>query len=462
MRFPWGITIVAAVAAGALTLIAGSLLLNPPRDLIVRASFAPETISPNADGVDDVTVFEYELSEPAFVTTTFAANDGTVFVFREDAFRDPGSHRVLFSGVVDGFTLPDDDVAGTIMRRLMPEGAYTWELQAETESGETMSTSGSLTLESVEGELPQLIEFSVFPQTFTPNQDGIDDRVQINVVANKDHEELDLYLLNENDERVPVIRREELRNEGEAGRHVFDYEGGVDIGADPPADGDYTVIAEIRDAEGQITRQEAPLSIQFGGKPRAEIRAQAVGATVVFDANPYDEAFFTDAETTGQLVDAPGDPEDFNLLPVTMAVGDLLVFKLTVENYGPAPIRTSGPVPGTVYDQTQLAASLGEFEQSGVWRVGLQCETSEVSYPWRWGLGDEDTLTTQYDAATDNTYLYLDPGASAVVWGAIRMTEYNEFVNPMTCWAGLIHEDVAVVNSVVGIREVELAQIDGN
>ncbi|HRF97519.1 MAG TPA: hypothetical protein PLZ51_20065, partial [Aggregatilineales bacterium] len=70
---------------------------------------------------------------------------------------------------------------------------------------------------------------------------------------------------------------------------------------------------------------------------------------------PYDEQYASSIDGVGALVEKPTSPDDANLLPITMRVGDLLIFSLTVENYGATPIRTTGPQPGTVYDQTQLA-----------------------------------------------------------------------------------------------------------
>ena len=146
-----------------------------------------------------------------------------------------------------------------------------------------------------------------------------------------------------------------------------------------------------------------------------------------------------------------------------MPVGDLLVFRLTVENYSPAPIRTTGPAPGTVYQQDQVAASVDAYESSGAWRVGIQCETSSQPYPWRWAIGNEDTLQ-QETAANGDVFYYLLPGERSVVWGAIRMTDLIEAQNPQYCWAGLIHEDVEITlqNSNVGPREIELVTTEGD
>lgn len=459
MRYPIGLIVVAAALAVALVVSGGVLLLDPPRDLIVSATFEPETISPNADGEDDITRFSYEISRPALVSLIFTAENGDEFVFRDRQPRDAGRYNVLFSGVVDGFTLPDEDIPGEVVRRLIPDGVYTWRLTVEPQDGgDPAEQTGTLTVQDGAAELPVLTEFTVQPDSFSPNQDGIADRTQINVFVNVDHEQLNVFLLNEDGERLPVVRREEGRRTGEAGRHLYDYEGGVDIGADPPPDGVYTVVAEVRDAVGQITRRTASLEIRDGGKPRAEIRGQNVGATVVFVARPYDERYFSDSEAWGERIAMPEDPGDTSALPVTMPLGDVLVFKLTVDNYGPTPIRTTGPPPGTVYQFSQRASSLGALEQSGVWRVGIDCETAEESYRWRWGLGDADTLQTVEDPVTGNTYLYLPPGEQIVVWGGIRMTEFNPFANPQVCWAGLIHEDVAITlrNNNVGRREVQI------
>ena len=297
------------------------------------------------------------------------------------------------------------------------------------------------------------------PDEFTPNQDGVNDRVFINVELAKAVEDLTVYLVDEESNRSYVARREEGREVGEPGRHVFDYDGGIDIGADPPPDGEYTVIAEARDAEGQVIVRTATLSIRDGGKPRAEIVSQPTGVDVVFDVAEWDDRYQSTIDGPGAMIAVPDDPQSLSQTAITMPVGDLLVFKLTIFNYGAAPIRTTGPPPGTVYEQTQVAASFAEYERSGAWRVGLQCETSTESYPWRWSIGTPDILETASDPTNDNVYFYLPPGEKSVVWGAVRMTDLVDTQNPQDCWAGLIHEDVEVSlqNSNVGRREIELA-----
>lgn len=456
MRFPIWLTLIAAAATLALVLAIGVLALQPPRPLLVSASFSHERISPNADGIDDVAEFQYEVTRNAFVTLTFTNADGVEFIFRDAERRIAEQYALLFSGVVDGFVLPGETVAGEVVRRLLPDGVYTWTLRAVAQDdGEIMEKTGTLEIVDADDALPDITTFEIGPQEFTPNQDGINDRTWINVFVTKEAD-LSVFMIGADGERVFIARREEGRQIGEAGLHAFDYEGGIDIDADPPPDGTYTVVAEARDAVGQIVRQSGQLTIRDGGKPRAEIMGQPTGVDVVFEVMPYDERFFSSTDGLGDRVPVPSDPASLARTTINVPQGDLLVFRLTVQNYGPTPIRTTGPPPGTVYQQTQRAASMGEFDQSGAWRVGIDCETEIVDYPWRWAIGDESNLTHWTDPVTGNTYYYLPPGEQSVVWGAIRMTEVIEARNPQDCWAGLIHEDVAVSlqNSNRGRREV--------
>lgn len=457
MRLPIWLTLFAAAVTLVLVLLAGRMILQPDRPLIVSAGFAGEVINPNADGVNDVVEFSYEISRNALVSLILEDADGREYLFRQDERRVAGEYAVLFSGVVAGYTLPGEEIAGEVLRRVIPDGEYTWRLRAVADDEEAEIT-GTLTVADADTDLPEMIEFTVGPARFSPNQDGIDDRVFVNIYVTKEAQ-LSVFLVDEAGVRSYIARREEGREEGEAGRHVFDYDGGVEIGADPPPDGTYTVIAESRDRVGQIIQRTAELTIIDGGKPRAEIYSQPTGPTVAFIAQPYEDRFFSSVDGLGDLIAEPEGPETLSLSGVTVPVGDMLVFKLTVWNYGSTPIRTTGPPPGTVYQQTQLDASVGEYQQAGAWRVGIQCETSELSYPWRWAIGTEDDLTTEVDPRTGNTYSYLMPGERSVVWGGIRMTDLIETFNPQDCWAGLIHERVEMTlqNTNVGRREVLLA-----
>jgi hypothetical protein len=457
----WFTVVVAAITLGAV-LVAGQAVLQPNAPLITQAGFSLETITPNADGDTDVTEFSYSLSRNARVSLLLESEEGTQYFFRKDESRIPNTYRVLFSGVVDGYTLPDDKIDGDVLRRLVPDGRYTWRLRAVSESGETDERTGTLVVERGNSPLPEMLNFTVSPNIFSPNQDGIDDRTQMNVYLPKPAE-LTIYLLGPDGQQIFVPETNSDRKLGEAGRHYFDYDGGIDLGVEPPPDGTYTVIAEAHDLEGQVVQQQTTLTIQTSGDPQAEIAPQPIGVDVIFDVQPYDERYFTSAAQNGDLISEPNVTQDLGFEAITMPLNDMLVFKLTVANYGKVPIRTSGPWPGTVYQQDQVWGAMGIYEQSGSWRVGIQCSTNSTSWPWRWAVGSPDTLVTE-KSADGNTYYYLPAGANSIVWGAVRMTDLIKARNPQQCWAGLIHEDVEVSirNSRVGARDITLVDLSAS
>ena len=453
---------LSAILFAAAAILVGVLAFNPPRPLITYVRFSSETLSGNADGFEDVVEITYELTQNARITLEFIAETGQIFTFRDAAARAKGEYSLLFSGVVTADPNQSYPAVGEVLRHTLPDGRYEWVFSAfldESESAETemQQVNGFIDLQDGDQSLPDIVEFSVSPREFTPNQDGIADRVQINLFLIK-AAQLDVYLESEDGSRIFIPERQEGREPGEAGRAIFDYEGGVDIGADPPADGAYVVTAIARDAVGQVIQRRADLNISAGGKPRAEISGQPSGVTVVFDHIPYEEEYHSVDQRGGFRIPPPTNPNSLTLTALAMPLGDVLVFRLTIENYGRTPIRTAGPWPGTVYEQNQRAASLGWFEEAGAWRVGLDCDTAPSDYPWRWAVAPLDQLEAQTDEQTGITYYYLPPGESAVVWGGVHMTELIERQNPQTCFAGLIHEQVAITieNQRVGPREIEL------
>jgi hypothetical protein len=450
-----GFALLALLVVGVI----GYVILRPPGPLLSHAGFDKTQISPNADGVDDLTTIRYSLSRPAQVSIYLENTSGDRYYFRQNEQRDSGDYDVLFSGIVDGYTLPGENIPGTIERRLIPSDHYTWVIEAVS-SSKTDRASGTLDIVNADSALPIISAFEINPAVFTPNQDGIRDRTSINVYLEKPAN-LSVYLEDANGLRYYMIEREGGRDPGDMGSHEYDYDAGVDQDMDPPPDGTYPVFAVAQDAEGQRIVRQGELTLVDGGLPRAEIMAQATGATVFFDDIPYDEKYYTTVTVQGDKVTYPEGVAS-EVTTLTMLQGDLLVFKLTVQNYGTTPIRTAGPFPGTVYDFNQTVASLGAYQESGAWRIGINCDTAYSDFPWRWALGPMDDLTAVYDAEADKTYYYLQPGQRAEVWGAIRMSEIRKARNPQDCWAGLIHEDVGIppFQSRVGARQIKLDPVD--
>lgn len=385
------------------------------RPLLYDVSFSADRITPNADYDTDIVQIEYRLGRAAEVSIYLLDAEGNRYTFRDHAPRAPSGdepYSVYFSGVVEGYSLPGEEFDGfAVTRRVLQDGVYTWVMEAVDETGHTASATGTLTVADADTSLPELLNFTVMPPVFTPNRDGISDRAQMEVYVTKEHTSLTVYLLGEDEIRYHVPEDERSPSApGERGAHHFDYDAGVDLGADPPPDGDYVVWAEAEDAVGQHTVATATLTIRNGGVPR------------------------------GYILNGEVEWSSTSIL-----IGETLYFTVTIENDSPTYMRTSGPMPGTVYDSTQNYASLGETIQSGVFRVGIHCENALINFPWRWAIGDESVLVEE------DGYLYLPPFTRAVVTGGIRFVDIEGARNPQYCWAGLIHEDVEIsqVNSNV-------------
>ena len=236
MRTSYGLIILAAVVVVVAVGYLGQSLIEPDLPLLVEAGFTLQTITPNADGSDDITEYFYTLSDNARVSITFVADDGSgTFAFRDAEIRAKGEYSGLFSGVVDGYVVDGETFAGEVMRRLMPNGDYTWTVQAISDTGEESAISGSLAIRDADAQLPDLTTFTVSPAVFTPNQDGIRDRSQINVYLEK-AADLDVFLLTGDGVQIYIPPEINETRDGEAGRYRYDYDGGVDGGADPPPD----------------------------------------------------------------------------------------------------------------------------------------------------------------------------------------------------------------------------------
>ncbi|MBL8046363.1 MAG: hypothetical protein JNL09_07480 [Anaerolineales bacterium] len=415
MRIPIWFTLVIAVAITALALAAAWILLNPSGPPLANAAVSLEAISPNADRKDESTRFTYVLRRPATVSIYFINAAGERFYFRREKPRPAGENTVDFGGVVEPYLLPGEQYSAEVLARVLQDGAYTWTVEATDDAGQNNALTGTLTVQGADTTLPLLTNLTVGPKLFTPNQDGLDDRVTFNVDLTKTvpANNLRLYLIGPNSVEFTIGESANTpREPGEAGVHEYDYDGGVEFSEIPPPDGEYTVRAEAEDALGQKTRLATQLSIQGGGLPQAEI----VQGQVDFSSN-------------------------------VVVVGDTLYFTITVQNYGQSPIRTTGPFAGHVYESmSQNYAATGFFQESGAFRIGLMCDTCMNDFPWRWALGTPENLTTLQDA-NGRPHLYLMPGQRATITGGIVLDEIITRRNPQYFWAGLIHEDVRILNN---------------
>jgi len=386
--------------------------------LLDKVSLDPEAISPHAGSPNAATTIRYSLTRPANVSIYLIDPQGNRHDFRKDQPRAAESYDALFSGAVND--------------RVLPDGKYTLVVEAKDSAGQIAKMEKMLTITGADSTPPGLLNFTVFPDSFTPNQDGISDRVTIRYYLTKPAK-VDVYLTDRNNRYEVAEKKTTLAIKDDmsiAGPHEYDYDGGIDLLATPPPDGTYTVVADAVDAVGNRTRVEKKLTIQDGGIPRATI-------------------------TNSGVEWSPQSIPSLRIEPTALLVplGGTLTFTVTVENIGPVPIRTKGPEPGTIYTTSENFNTKKEYEEPGIWRVGLDSEGNSVGrpYPYRWQLGSSKELKRV--VMDGKEYLYLMPGQRVTVTGSVRIVDKPPRINAYY-WVGLVQEDVRIVEDHVEPRMV--------
>jgi hypothetical protein len=272
------------------------------RDVTVE----PAAITPNQDGDADVTRIGYTVGAPARLTIELIGADGVTHVLRDGLPRSPGHRQALFGGVIDGQMLADGDYVVRVSA-----------VPLQATGGPPVQTDGRLAIHGGDTRPPELAGFTIQPADFTPNQDGLGDRVAISYRLDEPAD-VRLWLETEDGKYVTDILEEEESAvaSGSVGAHQYDYDAGVDSDAPPPPDGRYVIVGQARDAAGNVWQGRLPLTIAAGGQPRAAM----VG--------------------------------DVSWSAKTLPLGATLSFTATVENVGGTPIRTRGPEPGFIYDNS--------------------------------------------------------------------------------------------------------------
>ncbi len=422
MRFPVQPALLLVLAL-VLVVGAGCSL----RPLLYDVSVTPDAISPNADGVTDAANIRYRLGRSAEVSIYFEDEAGNRHYFRQDQLRSPGKYGVAWGGVINEPLIIDNGYGPQQVRgRVLPDGQYRWTVEAVDKQGNTAVESGTITLQDGDTLLPELRNFTVVPQQFRPNQDGLrDDWVSISYYLPKDVDTVQVYLVDPAEPTVkyPIAERERVIRPGQAGYHEYRYEGGVDQGAVPPPDGLYTIFGEARDLAGNHVVVSSTLTIEDGGKPRADILQGEIDW----------------AGEVNRVVSVP--------------LGGTLCFTATIQNEGAVSIRTAGPWPGTTYKFTENNNTLALKEndpsfrqQAGVFRFGINYDTTGIDFPFRFAIGRPEDLERRIIDGQEQWYLL--PGQRGLTYGCIEFDEAPP-IGTNFWWGGLIHEFVDVPNNYV-------------
>lgn len=386
--------------------------------LLTDVSLTPDAISPFAGSVNAATTIHYTLTRPATVSIYLMDAQGNRKDFRADQPRPAGSYDALFTGAIND--------------RVLLDGKYSVVIEAKESATQVTKIEKTLTINQADSTPPELMNYTVFPDSFTPNQDGINDRVAIRYYLTKPAK-VDVYLTDGTNRYEIAEKKTTLCIQDElscAGPHEYDYDGGIDLLATPPPNGTYDVIVDAVDAVGNRTRATKKLTIADGGVPRATIKNSGV------DWSPMG------------LPSLKTQPS-----AILVPLNGTLTFTVTVENIGPVPIRTTGPEPGTLYTTSENFNTKQQYEEPGVWRIGLDSEGNSVGrvYPYRWQLGSSKEL--KHVVLDGKEYLYLMPGQRVTVSGSVRIIDKPPRTS-VYYWVGLVQEDVRIVEDHVEPKQV--------
>ena len=372
-----------ALRLGWWTIVAGLLLnwllaacASPP--LLSEVKAVPTAITPNGESRTGLATISYQLSQPASVSIYVVDEAGRKYPFRTDERRPAGSFEAPFAGAVK--PSPDGET-----QRILPDGVYTYVVEATTAGGARAEAKGTLAIQGADAQPLEVADLVALPATITPNGDARDDKTVISYQLTKDAE-VEIYATDANGQRY-LIDPPTQRFAGLHGREWNGFSGGILAG-----NGDYQIHVVARDKSGNVAEGIIPVTLAEGGTPDLQIL----------------EVEFT---------------------PPTVPVGGEVQVKIRVKNTGNTPIHTKGPPPGTAFS-TSTSGTTGTnyfaftdhegrpkyFDEAGRWRAAVNWNQSDRPYPARWALTQ---LTVGPDSQEE--YPSILPGQESVSTGSIQV-----------------------------------------
>ncbi len=357
------ITVILVLLAVLLGISACSSLFAAP--MLFGVTIDPPVIAPNSDSVRNEARLQYNLGQRSDVKVTLSGPNGFQQVLREQT-RAPGSYEIRFNGAVGS----DDH------QRVIPDGRYTFLVQARDQSGRQEQHQVDLTVENAETAAPEISDVAANLDTISPNGDGIEDEMTLSFGVSKKATVM-LYLTGDADESYYMLYPPKEKEGLQA--YLFD---GHDNGEKLLQDGRYTFHIRAWDKAGNVSEVTHPITIDQGGIPRLDII----------------EAKFS---------------------PQAVPLGGTVHVRITVRNTGNAIVRSSpadgiGPPPGTLYTTDQSFATWQDekrtplyYERPGTWRVGISWTNAPPPpVPIRWSLGKD-----------------LAPGEEATITGDVQVLQ---------------------------------------
>src|ERR1035437_3661768 len=224
-------------------------------DLQVSAS----EIVPYGSGVHDEADITYSLTRRAEVSAQLIGPDGKQYVIRAPQLRTPDQYQIPFKGLVQ--------VPNTNWLRVLPDGTYKLIIQAKDTSGVVISRDTSIKISNADTTPPNITNVLVYPTTFSPNGDGIDDTTKLNYKLDKDSMVRvyatdpagGFYLIQPSDTYHAALQSVEWAGTTAGSNEVL-------------PDGPYTIHIEATDAAGNFTDATADVAILNGGTDRKSTR----------------------------------------------------------------------------------------------------------------------------------------------------------------------------------------------